>query len=75
MKHTVFIPVVTAFFTSFAYPQIELPRSTGNQIVSHTGYTLSYNEEHEQADWVAYKLTASEVRAALDRTNDYRADQ
>ena len=74
MKHTVFIPVVTAFFTSFAYPQIELPRSTGNQIVSHTGYTLSYNEEHEQADWVAYKLTASEVRAAMDRTNDYRAD-
>lgn len=33
-----------------------LPTSTTNQIVHHEGYSLSYNEEHEQAEWVAYEL-------------------
>jgi len=75
MKNSCFrVSLASTLLTVFLYAQIELPRSTSNQIVSHTGYTLSYNEEHEQADWVAYKLTASEVRAAMDRTNDYRAD-
>ena len=34
-----------------------LPTSTTNQIVEHAYYTLSYNEKHEQAEWVAYELT------------------
>lgn len=33
-----------------------LPTSTTNQVISHTYYTLSYNEKHEQAEWVAYEL-------------------
>ena len=33
-----------------------LPTSTTDQIVEHAYYTLSYNEKHEQAEWVAYKL-------------------
>jgi len=32
------------------------PTSTTGQVVNHTYYTLSYNEKHEQADWVAYEL-------------------
>jgi endonuclease G len=32
------------------------PSSTTNQIVNHDYYTLSYHEEHEQAEWVAYVL-------------------
>lgn len=39
-----------------------LPTSTTNQIVKHTYYTLSYNEAHEQAEWVAYELKKSYVR-------------
>jgi len=38
--------------SSFDY----LPKSTNNQIVEHAYYTLSYNEQHEQPDWVAYEL-------------------
>lgn len=38
-------------------PPVSLqPKSTTNQIVVHKNYTLSYNEEHEQAEWVAYTL-------------------
>ncbi|TXE15879.1 DNA/RNA non-specific endonuclease [Psychroserpens burtonensis] len=33
-----------------------LPTSTTGQIVHHEGYSLSYNETHEQAEWVAYEL-------------------
>ena len=38
-----------------------LPTTTTNQIVKHTYYTLSYNEKHEQAEWVAYELKKSYV--------------
>jgi len=33
-----------------------LPTSTTNQIIEHNHYTLSYSEQHEQAEWVAYEL-------------------
>lgn len=33
-----------------------LPTSTTGQIVHHKGYSLSYSEPHEQAEWVAYEL-------------------
>ena len=33
-----------------------LPKSTTGQIVHHEGYSLSYSESHEQAEWVAYEL-------------------
>lgn len=32
------------------------PTSTTGQIINHNHYTLSYNEDHEQAEWVAYEL-------------------
>ncbi|NNK82617.1 MAG: DNA/RNA non-specific endonuclease, partial [Flavobacteriaceae bacterium] len=33
-----------------------LPSSTTGQVVHHDGYSLSYNEKYEQAEWVAYEL-------------------
>ena len=33
-----------------------LPTSTTGQVVHHQGYSLSYSESHEQAEWVAYEL-------------------
>jgi len=38
-----------------------LPSSTTNQIVTHEFLTLSYNEQFEQAEWVAYELKASHI--------------
>lgn len=38
-----------------------LPTSTTGQIVHHEGYSLSYNESHEQAEWVAYELKKSHL--------------
>jgi len=38
-----------------------LPSSTTGQLVQHPFYSLSYSEEHEQAEWVAYSLTGNQV--------------
>ena len=33
-----------------------LPTSTTNAVYGHKGYTFSYDEAHEQSEWVAYLL-------------------
>jgi endonuclease G len=38
-----------------------LPTTTTGVIVHHQYYTLSYAEEHEQAEWVAYELKKSDI--------------
>lgn len=38
-----------------------LPTSTTGQVVHHEGYSLSYSESHEQAEWVAYELKKSHL--------------
>lgn len=38
-----------------------LPVSTTHEIIRHKYYTLSYNEAHEQAEWVAYELKKEEL--------------
>ncbi len=38
-----------------------LPSSTTGVIVKHNGYQLSYNEQHEQAEWVAYSLDKNDI--------------
>ena len=53
---------------------LEIPK-TGNIVVKHKGYTLSYNDKYEQADWVAYTLTVDELNTkATGRTEDFRED-
>lgn len=54
----------------------ELPAQVrSNQIVEHYAFTLCYNEQHEQADWVAYELTSEEASAEdYGRSDDFRED-
>ena len=52
-----------------------LPKAIpGHQISAYEQYTLSYNEEHEQAEWVAYELTAAEASMKLDRCDCFKSD-
>lgn len=39
-----------------------LPTSTSNAIYKHATYTLSYVEDYEQAEWVAYSLEPSDIK-------------
>src|SRR5690606_140896 len=38
-----------------------LPASTTGAVVKHNFYTLSYSEENEQAEWVAYELNKKDL--------------
>jgi hypothetical protein len=40
---------------------------TTKQIINHTYYSLSYYEEYEQAEWVAYELKSSYLK-----NNDFK---
>jgi endonuclease G, mitochondrial len=62
-------------FSSFLYCQTELPKTNKKeQVVYHSGFTLSYNEIHEQASWVAYELTAEELIKKVNRSNNFKID-
>ncbi|MBO4231837.1 MAG: DNA/RNA non-specific endonuclease [Bacteroidales bacterium] len=77
-------PIILTIFPYFLVAQndttihyaYELPAACGNnQIVSHFAYTLSYNEQHEQADWVAYLLTRERVSNKItSRSDNFRPD-
>lgn len=55
--------------------EIGLPAPIPNEeIVSHSAYTLSYNNEHEQPNWVVHMVTKDILYGAVSRTNDFRPD-
>lgn len=46
------------------------PTSTSGQVINQTFYKLSYVEEHEQAEWVAYELKAG-ISSNINFTRPY----
>jgi endonuclease G len=60
---------------SIPISKLEIPRiSSKDQIITHTGYSLLYNEKYEQANWVAYELTKEETIKKFERTNKFVED-
>ncbi len=57
--------------TSNTGPSVEIPTSEINkflpvsntgEVIIHDHYTLSYDEDHEQAEWIAYNLTEASLK-------------
>jgi endonuclease G len=54
---------------------LEYPAILPNEkIISHTGYSFVYSEEHEQAKWIAYELTKEETNSIFERTDKFLVD-
>ena len=54
---------------------LELPKPrSSDDVIRHTGYTLSYNQTYHIANWVAYKLLAQETNGIYERTNKFVPD-
>ncbi len=52
-----------------------LPSSTTGKIIEHKYFTLSYDEDHEQAEWVAYVLKGEEVEMPwVERPDRFNKD-
>ena len=45
-----------------------------NDIIKHHALVISYNEEHEQANWVAHKINKKIIDGNVSRTNNFRVD-
>jgi len=65
----IFFPFIPVLVLAQEY----LPVSSG-EIIKHTYYTLSYNEAHEQANWVSYHLTSAMEKGKEKRTDNFRTD-
>lgn len=63
IDENIFIPISEIPFTK-----------TADEIIKHKEYALSYNEECEQANWVAYVLTKDNLVKNFKRKNDFRID-
>jgi endonuclease G, mitochondrial len=60
--------------TAFA-DEYFLPASTTGQIINHQFFSLSYSEEHEQAEWTAHVLTKENLeRPWNDRRDNFMPD-
>jgi endonuclease G len=65
----------TEDFRPSKIPKLELPKLIKSDIIiQHSGFSLSYNELHEQANWVAYELTKEETVKVHSRTDKFLED-
>ncbi len=56
-------------------PNLEIPKTNSHEtIIHHTAYSFTYNEAHEQANWIAYLLTKEETQKAFERSNTFLPD-
>lgn len=54
---------------------LEIPKSSpDDEILRHTGYTLSYNQKYHMANWAAYRLIRRETDGRYDRTDRFVPD-
>lgn len=53
-------------------PQFTAP--TNSQIIKHLGYTVSYNNDTRNPNWVGYELTAEEVQGTSSREESFCCD-
>lgn len=68
------LSIIFSLIYSFVYSQDLRPLGLYNDIVSHTYYTLSYSEDHEQAEWVYYVLNSNQLNSSSERKNNFRPD-
>ena len=61
---------ITGDLKLWAFPE----KIEGEEIIHHSAFSLSYNEAHEQANWVAHIITKDVLYGAVSRTNDFRVD-
>ncbi len=52
-----------------------LPKiNSDEELIEHSAMALVYDEDHEQAKWVAHIISADVIEGNVSRTNDFRVD-
>ena len=73
IKSWLFLLGTVCFVHINLYSQEYKPTNTG-ELIKHKYYTLSFIEEHEQAEWVHYLLTKEMIEGPAKRKDNFKAD-
>jgi endonuclease G, mitochondrial len=63
-----------SYLLSFFCLVLTFQALASEEIIKRKYYTLSYNEDHEVANWVSYELDHSRIRNCVKRNNNFRSD-
>jgi endonuclease G len=67
------LPTDTIHLTDMS--RLEIPKTKPeDSIISHTGYSILFNDAYKQAEWVAYELTKDETNNVFTRTDKFVPD-
>ena len=69
-----YLSLLVILISNLIYSQDLKPLGIYDNLISHNYYSLSYSEEHKQAEWVYYKLNASQLNPTVKRKNNFRKD-
>ena len=72
LRAVLFFSVLAACLPLWSQEREPVAADCNCQVVRHLGYTLAYDERHEQARWVAYVLTCAEVEGEVSRKGNDR---
>jgi endonuclease G, mitochondrial len=53
----------------------EFKPTYNGELVKHTYYSLSYSEQHEQAEWVFYEIKKERILGLVNRSNNFSRDK
>ncbi len=75
MKQKILVLIILIMKVLLFSQGLELPFiNNAEALIEKENYTLQYNEEFEQADWVAYELTREEVSGEIARQISFKED-
>ncbi|MDL2262738.1 DNA/RNA non-specific endonuclease [Bacteroidales bacterium OttesenSCG-928-I21] len=60
--------------TLLSYSQNKYAPTAKGELVQYVHYSLDYNDEHEQANWVYYRLTYDLINGNAKRKDNFRSD-
>lgn len=64
----------TEKFSTSELQRVVLPVGTPEILKDYTGFTVSFNPEHHQPNYVVWELTAEEVKGSIARNSKFRPD-
>lgn len=67
-------PLYLFFLSIYVIGQNYFQHSVNGEKVVHSNFRLSYLEDHEQAEWVYYKLDSLLNKGIVDRSDKFRED-
>ena len=73
MKYPLLMILVLVSHSLIAQNFDYLPTANG-ELIQHTNYSVSYMEQHEQPEWVAYYLSPDMLKKVYDRKDSFKGD-